>query len=89
MKTFLQTLLLLAFSFVLIFTPAKAEFSANIRPTKGVKYSLTQQHISPKQFRKGYSAQKRDYQTMKETSFRKMMRKRHGSRFYRWIHKIF
>jgi len=87
MKTILTTFLAFASIFMLSSTGSIA--NGSYKPEKGVSYSLTNHHLSPKQFSKSYRAEKREYKTMKNTSFNKMMRKRHGSRLYRWIQRNF
>jgi len=87
MKTVL-TIFLIFVSFFLL-TSNDSIANGTFKPEKGVYYSLTNLHLSPRQFSKSYKAEKREYKTMKNTSFNKMMRKRHGSRLYRWIQRNF
>ena len=62
---------------------------ANIQPRKGVNYTLTQQKITPKQFRKGYKAEKHEFAAIKNTSTKKMLRKKHGTWIQRWWRRHF
>lgn len=87
MKTILT--IILAFASIFMLTSTGSFANGSYKPEKGVNYSLTNHHLSPKQFSKSYKAEKREYRTMKNTSFSKMMKKRHGSRLYRWIQRNF
>jgi hypothetical protein len=57
--------------------------------SKSAPYSLTRFHLTPRQFSKAYHAEKREYRSIKSSNFRRMMKKRHGSRLYRWFHRNF
>lgn len=51
---------------------------------RGVEYTLTSARLSPKQFTKGYQAEKKSYLSEHNHSTRRMLRKRHGS----WIQRL-
>jgi hypothetical protein len=87
MKTILT--IFLAFARIFMLTSNDAKANGSFKAEKGVCYSLTNLQLSPKQFSKSYKAEKREYQSIKNTSFHKMMKKRHGSRLYRWIQRNF
>jgi len=54
---------------------------------KSSHFSLTVFRLTPKQFSKGWLAEKRDYATTKSSSTKKMLKKRHGSWIQRWFSK--
>jgi hypothetical protein len=73
---------------VLTFTISTAS-QANIQPRKGVNYTLTQEKITPKQFKKGYKAEKQEFAETKTRSTKKMLRKKHGTWVQRWWRRHF
>ena len=85
---FLAKLRLISVLMVLTFTISTAS-QANIQPRKGVNYTLTQQKITPKQFKKGYKAEKHEFAVIKSTSTKKMLRKKHGTWIQRWWRRHF
>jgi len=89
MNTSLKTILLLAFTFMLSVPAAFSSVSEILNADKGAHYSLTNLKLSPKQFNKAYKAEKREYRQVKTNTFNRMIKKRHGSRFYRWIQRNF
>jgi hypothetical protein len=62
---------------------------ANSGSDKGVHYSYTSLRLSPKQFTKGYHAQKRQHESINSSSTKKMLRKRKGSWLQRWYSRNF
>lgn len=87
MKTLLFSISLFALSFVLFSVDSLAGGGGG--KNRGVNYSLTQQQLSPRQFSKGWAAERRDYKMARSNSFRRMMRKQRGTRLQRWISRNF
>jgi hypothetical protein len=90
MKNVWKLVLLLVFTIVV--TGIDARVQASGKPghqSRSAHYSLTRFHLTPRQFSKAYHAEKREYKSVKSTNFRRMMKKRHGSRFYRWFSRNF
>ena len=56
---------------------------------KGSHYSYTTLRLSPKQFTKGYHAQKKEHEYTNSSSTKKMLRKRKGSWLQRWYTRNF
>ena len=82
MKTFLKPILSVAL-FLMVFT--NPLFSvAKGKHEKGVEYTYTSSRLSPKQFTRGYYAEKKQYSHDLDQSTRKMLRKRHGT----WIQRF-
>lgn len=74
-------LLILLFGFFNV--PFQAE--ARLGNERGVEYTRTILRLTPKQFAKGYQAEKRAYSHEKEVNARRMHRKQHGT----WIQRLF
>ena len=77
------------FSFILvIFFSAGSNIEKAIaaRPDrkKGVCYFLTSKHLTPRQFAKGYQAEKTENAKLFEKSQRKMAHKQHGLNFFQF-----
>lgn len=85
---FLAKLRLMSVLMVFMLTISTAS-QANIHPQNGVKYTLTPKKITPKQFRKGYKAEKHEFAAIKSTSTKKMLRKKHGTWIQRWWRRHF
>jgi len=88
MKKFNTILAILAFVFSISLSSSAGIFGKS-NSGKSAHYTLTPLHLTPKQFIKGIKAEKREIKHQQTSSFHKMMKKRHGSRFYRWLHKTF
>jgi hypothetical protein len=86
MKTLLLSVLLVALSIVSF---SVNSFAGNGGKNRGINYSLTQQQLSPRQFFKGWAAERRDYKMAKSNSFRRMMRRQRGTRLHRWMSRNF
>lgn len=78
-KTIFLAVLLLGF----FSSPFQSE--ARLGHERGVEYTRTIFHLTPKQFAKGYNAEKRAYSHEKGLSTRRMHRKQHGT----WIQRLF
>lgn len=46
-------------------------------------------HLTPKQFSKGWTAERNEYKSQKHASTRKMMKKQKGSWIQRWYNRNF
>lgn len=83
MKTFLLTFALL--TCCLLFNQ-----TAQSRPNRGNSHhTYTIFRLSPKQFSKGYQAEKREHGIQASQSTKKMLRKRKGTWFQRWYNRNF
>jgi len=88
MKKFITLLAILAFVFS-ISPSSNAGIFGKRRTQKTVHYTLTKLHLTPKEFFKGFRAEKKEIKHQQTSSFHKMMKKRHGSRFQRWLRRTF
>jgi hypothetical protein len=87
MKSSSTTLLIAIITFFTLGTSTKS--LANERLDKGVYHSQGIHKMSPKQFSKGYLAQKKEYESINNNSTKKMIRKRKGSWLQRWYSRNF
>jgi len=51
----------------------------------GKSYTYTNLRLTPKQFSKGYKAEKRQHNTVKSTSHKKFQKRKKGSWLERWL----
>jgi len=87
MKSTPTTLLIAA---IAIFTLGFNNISqASSGSNKGVHFSYTSSRLSPKQFTKGYQAQKKEHESTNNSSTKKMLKKRKGSWIQRWYNRNF
>jgi hypothetical protein len=82
------TLRLISVLMVLMLTISIAS-QANIQNGNGANYTLTPKKITPKQFARGYKAEKHEFAAIKSTSTKKMLRKKHGNWIQRWWRRHF
>lgn len=83
MKAILLTLTLFIFCLFSLET-------AQGRPNRGNSHhTYTIFRLSPKQFSKGYQAEKKEHGILMSHSTKKMLRKRNGTWFQRWYNRNF
>jgi len=78
--------LLIAIIALLTFSFQNPSF-ANNGSSDGARYTYTSHKLSAKEFRKAYQAAKKEYQSIKSSSTKKMLRKRKGSWLQRWYNR--
>jgi hypothetical protein len=78
---------------IAIITLTSTGFSSQALASKpkhsGVHYRLTNFRLTPKQFSKGYKAERREYRSIRENSTRQMLKRQKGTWFQRWYNRNF
>jgi len=88
MNTILKKLAFISLFLFLLQTLSFADTNG-IKHPKSAPAIFTIFHLTPKQFSKGWSAERNEYKSKKESSTRKMMKKRRGSWLQRWYNRNF
>lgn len=87
MNTSIKKIAFIFLSVLLVSSVAMA--SDGIRHHKSSPAIFTILKLTPRQFSKGIQSERNEYKSQKQSSYKKMMKRRHGGWFKRWYHRNF